>query len=84
MVCSLFQILQSGANSKSLERKTVCYNSKYISPDSCSYTAKVQIVTKHIYTFKESKPVTLIDLSEHVVGVNEVVKVLMETDTSQY
>ena len=33
---------------------------------------------------KESKPVTLIDLSEHAMGVNEVVKVLKETDTSQF
>ena len=69
---------------KVLKGKTVCYNSKYISPDSCSYTANVHKVTKHINTLKESKPVTLIDLSEYVVGVNEVVKVLMETDTSQY
>ena len=39
---------------------------------------------QNINTFIESKPVTLTDLSEHVMGVNEVVKVLKETDTSQY
>ena len=85
--CSIWTVQAPAVRSKLqqvLKGKTVCYNSKYISPDSCSYTANVHRVTKHINTYKESKPVTLTDLSEHVIGVNEVVKVLKETDASQY